>query len=152
MTDLTVKNIVFTVESVEINWFNSEKYFFTDESVKSQITDSISQNLTDSDLESRNTNRVLTVPLPVFSILGNSSPSPTRTQLEIRKDRKISTWGIGLFVSYFRRFKAFFKPLKKNYFLKILQWCYPLTSIVHIIWTVLRVYAQNFTSRNYPYS
>ena len=36
MTDLTVKNIVFT-----------------DESVKRQITDSISENLTDSDLESR---------------------------------------------------------------------------------------------------
>ena len=43
----------FTDESVEINWFNSEKYFFTDESVKRQITDSISQNSTDSDLESR---------------------------------------------------------------------------------------------------
>ena len=35
LTDLTVKNI-----------------FFTDESVKGQITDSISENLTDSDLES----------------------------------------------------------------------------------------------------
>ena len=39
---------------MEINWFNSEKYFFTDESVKRQITDSISENFTDSDLESRN--------------------------------------------------------------------------------------------------
>ena len=39
----------------------------------------------------RNTNRVLTAPLPVSSILGNSSPGPTRTQLEIRKDREIST-------------------------------------------------------------
>ena len=29
------------------------KYLFTDESVKRQITDSISENLTDSDLESR---------------------------------------------------------------------------------------------------
>ena len=38
----------------------------------------------------RNTNRVLTAPLPVFSILVNTSPSPTRTQLEIRKDREIS--------------------------------------------------------------
>ena len=37
---------------MKINWFNSEKYFFTDESVKRQITDSISANLTDSDLES----------------------------------------------------------------------------------------------------
>ena len=35
LTDLTVKNI-----------------FFTDQSVKRQITDSISENLTDSDLES----------------------------------------------------------------------------------------------------
>ena len=52
MTDLTVKSIFFTDESVKINWFNSEKYFFTDESVKRQITDSISENLTDSDLES----------------------------------------------------------------------------------------------------
>ena len=47
-----MKNIFFTDESVEINWFNSEKYFFTDESVERQITDSISENLTDSDLES----------------------------------------------------------------------------------------------------
>ena len=38
-----------------------------------------------------NTNRVLIVPLPVFSMLGNSNPGPTRTQLEIRKDREIST-------------------------------------------------------------
>ena len=52
MTDLTVKNIFFTDESVKINWFNSETYFFTDESVKRQITDSISENLTNSDLES----------------------------------------------------------------------------------------------------
>ena len=51
-TDFTVKNIFFTDESVKINWFNSEKYFSTDESVKRQITDSISENLTDSDLES----------------------------------------------------------------------------------------------------
>ena len=35
-----------------INWFNSEIYFFTDESVKRQITDSICEKLTDSDLES----------------------------------------------------------------------------------------------------
>ena len=52
MTDLTVKNIFFTDESVKINWFNSENYVFTDESVKRQITDSISENFTDSDLES----------------------------------------------------------------------------------------------------
>ena len=44
----------FTDSSVKINSFNSEKYFFTDESVKRQITDSISENLTDSDLESSN--------------------------------------------------------------------------------------------------
>ena len=48
-----MKNIFFTGESVKINWFNSEKYFYTDESVKSQITDSSSENLTDLDLESR---------------------------------------------------------------------------------------------------
>ena len=41
------------ITSVKIDWFDSEKYFFTDESVKRQITDSISQNLIDSDLESR---------------------------------------------------------------------------------------------------
>ena len=52
LTDLTVKNIFFTDEAVEINWFNSEKYVFTDESVKRQIPGSISENLTDSDLES----------------------------------------------------------------------------------------------------
>ena len=38
---------------MKINWFNSEKYFFTDESVERQTTDSISEYLTDSDLESR---------------------------------------------------------------------------------------------------
>ena len=38
--------------SVKIDWFDSEIYFFTDESVKKQITDSISENLTNSDLES----------------------------------------------------------------------------------------------------
>ena len=38
---------------MKIDWFDSEIYiFFTDESVKRQITDSISENLTDSDLES----------------------------------------------------------------------------------------------------
>ena len=41
-----------TDESVKINWFKNEKYIVTDESVKRQITDSISENLTDSDLES----------------------------------------------------------------------------------------------------
>ena len=38
---------------MKINWLNSEKYLFTDESAKRQTTDSISENLTDSDLESR---------------------------------------------------------------------------------------------------
>ena len=38
---------------MKINWFKSEKYLFTDESVKRQITDSISEDLPDSDLESR---------------------------------------------------------------------------------------------------
>ena len=35
-----------------MNGFVSEKYVCTDESVKRQITDSISENSTDSDLES----------------------------------------------------------------------------------------------------
>ena len=39
---------------MEINRFVSEKYFFTDESVKTQITDLISENSSDSDLESKN--------------------------------------------------------------------------------------------------
>ena len=38
--------------SVKFDWFDSEKYFCTDESVKMRITGSISENLTDSDLES----------------------------------------------------------------------------------------------------
>ena len=38
---------------MKINWIASEKYFCTDESVKRLITDSISKNSTDSDLESR---------------------------------------------------------------------------------------------------
>ena len=37
---------------MKINWFDSEKYFCSDELVKKQITDSISENSTDSDLES----------------------------------------------------------------------------------------------------
>ena len=37
---------------MKIDWFDSKKYYFTDESVKRQITDSISENLTDSYLES----------------------------------------------------------------------------------------------------
>ena len=59
------------ITSVNINWFNSEKYFFTDESVKNifftgewvnkQITDSISENLIDSDLESKNNNNSNTI-------------------------------------------------------------------------------------------
>ena len=40
------------IQSVKINWFSIEKYFFPDESVKKQITESISENLTGSDLES----------------------------------------------------------------------------------------------------
>ena len=36
--------------SVKFYWFVSEKYFCPDESVKRQITHSISENLTDSDL------------------------------------------------------------------------------------------------------
>ena len=40
------------MQSVKINWFVSKKYFCTDESVIRQITDSISENLADSDLES----------------------------------------------------------------------------------------------------
>ena len=47
-----MKNICWLIQSVKINWFDSVKNFCTDESVKSQITDSISENLTDSDLES----------------------------------------------------------------------------------------------------
>ena len=38
---------------MDINWFVSEKYFCTDESGKKEITDSISENSTDLDLESR---------------------------------------------------------------------------------------------------
>ena len=46
------EKISFAGESVKINWFNSEKYVFTNESVKRQITDSISENFNESDLES----------------------------------------------------------------------------------------------------
>ena len=42
----------FTGKSLEVTWLKSEKQVFTDESVKRQITDSISENLTVSDLES----------------------------------------------------------------------------------------------------
>ena len=44
-----------TNESVKINWFMGEKYFFHSwiSKKKRQITDSISVNVTDSDLESR---------------------------------------------------------------------------------------------------
>ena len=39
------------IESVKINWFNGEKYFFSNDSVKKQITNSVSENLTDSYLK-----------------------------------------------------------------------------------------------------
>ena len=38
---------------MKINWLSSENYFSADKSVKRQITDSSSENLTDSDLESK---------------------------------------------------------------------------------------------------
>ena len=47
-----MKNIFPLILSVEFNRFNSVKYFFTDESVKRQINNSISENLTDLDLGS----------------------------------------------------------------------------------------------------
>ena len=56
--------------SVKFDCFESEKYFFTYSSVKSQVTDSISENLTDSDLES------ISSSFGVFSAMsarGNSS-------------------------------------------------------------------------------
>ena len=37
---------------MKINWFNSEEYFSLVNQWKGQITDSISENLTKSDLES----------------------------------------------------------------------------------------------------
>ena len=52
LTDLTVKIFFQLIQLVIINWFNSEIYFLTGESVKKQITDSINKNLTDWDLES----------------------------------------------------------------------------------------------------
>ena len=39
------------ITSVKINGFNSAKYFFTAKSMKRKITDLISENLTDLDLE-----------------------------------------------------------------------------------------------------
>ena len=59
LTDSTVKIFFPLIQLVIINWFNSEIYFLTGESVKRQITDSISKNLTDSNLESRNNNKIL---------------------------------------------------------------------------------------------
>ena len=47
-----MKNIFSLTLSVEINSFDSEKYFCTDESVKIQFTGSISENFTNSYLES----------------------------------------------------------------------------------------------------
>ena len=52
LTDITVKIFFPLIQLVIINWFSSEIYFLTGESVKRQITDSINKNLTDSDLES----------------------------------------------------------------------------------------------------
>ena len=40
-------NIFTLIQSVKINWFQSEKYFCIDESVLRQITGSIIENLTD---------------------------------------------------------------------------------------------------------
>ena len=44
---------------------NNSTYFFTDESLKRQITNSISENLTDSDLESRNDKQKLVSNHPI---------------------------------------------------------------------------------------
>ena len=49
-------NIVSLIQPVKIDWFDNEKYFYTDESVEMQITGSISKNLTNSDLESTDWN------------------------------------------------------------------------------------------------
>ena len=53
LTDSSVIIFFPLIQLVIINWFNSEIYFLTGESVKRQMTDSICKNLTDSDLESR---------------------------------------------------------------------------------------------------
>ena len=61
-----------TSESVKIDWFNSKKYIFSDESVKRQITNSISQNLTDPDLESMSLSPVISkfsIISSIFSII-----------------------------------------------------------------------------------
>ena len=49
------------IQLVIINWYNSEIYFLTGESVKRQITDSISKNLTDSDSESAEKKNLLDI-------------------------------------------------------------------------------------------
>ena len=48
-----MKIFIPLIQLVIINRFNSEIYLLTGESVKRQITDSISKNSTDSDLESK---------------------------------------------------------------------------------------------------
>ena len=52
LKEVTANQSNFTVYFRQINWFNSGEYFLTAESVERQITDSISENLTHSDLES----------------------------------------------------------------------------------------------------
>ena len=74
-----MRKICFTNESVKINWFNSGKYFVTDESVKKQITGSISENLTDSDLESTPA---------FFNITISIANSPSRETISFRTSKQ----------------------------------------------------------------
>ena len=56
---------------MKIDWYDSKKYFFTDESVKRQITDSISENLTDSDLDSMFSNYYILQIITIYYFLPN---------------------------------------------------------------------------------
>ena len=79
LTDLTVKTVFPLIQSVIINLFNSKIYFFTGESVKRQITDSVCENLTDSDSESGTPKYFY---LTVITVHVTSSPCKMKCQVK----------------------------------------------------------------------
>ena len=59
LTDLTVKNIFPLMKKWKLTDLTVKNIFVTADSVKWQITDLISENLTDSDLESTSTKQLV---------------------------------------------------------------------------------------------
>ena len=117
------------ITSVKMNWFNSEKYCFTDKSVERQITDSISENLSDSDSESTGILKCWTYPFcntGLVLVRSWSQPFASTGSIadylywstvlgqyydggELRRNTEISTWD----VDTFDKLPLYFSPWRK---------------------------------------